>query len=445
MSPLVPLLFLGGAYFVMRGGGARGPAGSSATPSGTAGKCITPPRTDFNDLPDEGFWNAFKYALWVDSDPKSLEEFAASCDAVCQPEAARVLRQKAKDLRALGVPDGYSPNGKPPEASPKLTLPMPDGPVAIPIPPTYDPSGGYGYLPKDVLSGAKIPESFPFPVPGIEGTPEPKPGVVVPPVVPGVDLPTPEQTPKLPSAPRAGCRSSADFQWWSVPAKAGESAWSITADYTGSGGRYVELIENNPEKKTVGVKGSSGYNFASLKIGERLRIPKAWNAFVDEQGRADGKGKIWPVCAPDSVGGGGSAGGEWPATATDAQCWKGFKTTGDAMADLARLSTTCAKGMTPVSPPSVRDFAEGEVVELKYPLALGSYRFLAVGGAGAADVNLSLFDASGKRLSADVTADDTTAILHPTKSVVISEFGVYTLKVEMKKGAGQIAGGIWRA
>jgi hypothetical protein len=435
MSPLVPLLFLGGAFLVMRGGGTRGAA--SAKPSGLEGKCITPPRTDFSDLPDEGFWNAFKYALWVDSDPKSLEEFAASCDAVCQPEAARVLRQKAKDLRALGVPDGYNPNGKPPASKPApLTLPSPDGPVVIPIPPTYDPTGGYGYLPPEVVSGAKVPDSFPFPIPGIEYTPQPPPGVEVPPVVPGTSLPTPEQTPKLPSAPRAGCRSSSDYQWWSVPAKAGESAWSITTDYTGSGGRYVELIEANPEKQTVGTKGSTGYNFASFKIGERLRIPKAWNVYVDEQGNADGKGTIWPVCA---------AGDATPPKAP-VRCWSGFKTTGDAMGDLMRLSAVCAKGMLPIVPPSKRSFKEGEVLDLKYPLPAGDYRFMAVGGTGAKDVNLSFLTPDGKVVAADLTPDDIFPVLKPSDlPVTVTEPGIYTLRVEMKKGSGEIAGGAWRA
>lgn len=442
MSPLLPLLFLGGAYLVMRGGGG---SRSSAAPSNFEGKCITPPRTEFDDLPDEPFWNAFKYALWVDSDPKSIEAFAASCEAVCQPAAAAVLRQKAKDLRALGVPDGYSPNGKPPATAPTVSLPLPDGPVQIPVPPTYDPTGGYGYLPPDVLSGAKVPESFPFPVPGIEYTPEPKTGNTVPEVVPGLPLPTPELGPKMPAVgKRAGCRSSSDTQWWSVPAKAGQSAWSITQDYTGSGNRYAELIAANPEKKTVGTPGKTGYNFASLKVGERLRIPKAWNVYVDEQGNADGKGKIWPVCEGAPAPSGGPD--EWPATATDpAHCWKGFKTTGDATADLMRLSTTCAKGMTLVSPPGTRTFKEGESFDVKYPLVAGSYRFIAVGGKGTVDVNMRLLAPDGSQIAADITPDDQTAVLHMNKPVTITDAGIYTLRVELKKGNGEIAGAVWRA
>jgi hypothetical protein len=439
MSPLFPLLFIGGAYLVMRGGSARGPAGSGASkasPSGTDGKCITPPRTDFNDLPDEGFWNAFKYALWVDSDPKSLEEFAASCDAVCQPEAARVLRQKAKDLRALGVPDGYSPNGKPPVTAPTVSLPMPDGPVQIPVPPTYDPTGAYKYLPPDVIGGVKIPESFPFPVPGIEGTPEPPPNVVVPPVVPGIDLPTPEipqdKSAPPPDVPKADCRSNPDTQWWTLPVKAGESPWSITQAWIGDGKRYPELIAANPEKATVGTKGNADYTFASLKVGERLRVPKTWNVYVDKTGRTDGKGKIWPVCE-----------GSGADTAAGGDCWKGFTRTGNAMADLKRLADSCAAGMDVIVPASKRAFKEGEQVEIAYPLVPGVYRFIAVGDMGVSSVTLELFDPSGIKISADLTGD-AYPILGPYRRVAISKAGVYKLVISVKKGSGEVAGAAWR-
>lgn len=305
MSPLIPLLLLGGTVFVLtsRGrGGVRKDVAPPAPPppvvppalppSTTDGKCILPEQKDLTNLPDDPFWNAYRFALLMDSDPKNLREFADSCDAVCQPTAAKALRDKASALEGAGVPTGYSPNGLPP--LPGTTFTVPGLPTAIPVPTGYDPTGMWSAIPAGVLKGDVIPDSFPMPIPDIETSPDPDYPVDIP--IPGVPAVSVEQKPKTkPDAPQKGIRSWAITQWWSNPLKAGQSPWSLAKEITGDGRRYPELMPANPEKATVGKPGSSGYTFVSFKIGERVRIPKGWNIYIDQTGHYDEKGTIYPA------------------------------------------------------------------------------------------------------------------------------------------------------
>lgn len=334
--PLLPLLFLGGAVLVIRSrsGSAAAPAPAPAPAPATGappqpenpysklppkeepkalptalpktdGVCIVPQQNDLSNLPNEPFWDVYKYTLLMDSDPASLEAFAKSCDAVCQPVAAKALRDKAAALKSAGVPDGYDPNGG---KLPKLPdISIPGLPAAIPVPPGYDPKvigmPGLPALPGDLFnpeSPIHFPmPSVPFPVPGAETTPEPAPGTYVPTGAPGAENATPEIDPKKPlgglsTAPKKGYRSPDHWQWWHGPLKPGQSPWSITQYLTGDGRRYPELMPANPEKATVGKPGTPGYTFATFKIGERIRIPKTWNKYIDQLGNADQKGGVWP-------------------------------------------------------------------------------------------------------------------------------------------------------
>jgi hypothetical protein len=99
--------------------------------------------------------------------------------------------------------------------------------------------------------------------------------------------------------PRAGIASNPAFQWIHV-VQPGQNASVITQRYFGSAptARVNELIKNNPTEqggRNLGpirsdwAPGTPGQtpgvlNWTSLIAGDRLRVPKSWDAWVDEQG-----------------------------------------------------------------------------------------------------------------------------------------------------------------
>ena len=102
-------------------------------------------------------------------------------------------------------------------------------------------------------------------------------------------------------APRLGAQSHPDYQWTYVVQSADESPGSIASKVLGEaqGWRYVELLASNPHKPTKGKIVSPDatddeLNFTELAVGERLAIPRSWNAWIDETGVPSG-GKIYPA------------------------------------------------------------------------------------------------------------------------------------------------------
>lgn len=109
---------------------------------------------------------------------------------------------------------------------------------------------------------------------------------------------------------RAGIASNPDFQWLYM-VKEGDNPALITKRYLGTDNRepidpsssaqtaYVELIDANPDQGVnEGNRNnpwSTGYNFARLMPGDTLKIPRAWNAYIDEQGNPRGKLAPFPV------------------------------------------------------------------------------------------------------------------------------------------------------
>ncbi len=90
--------------------------------------------------------------------------------------------------------------------------------------------------------------------------------------------------------PKKGVAVSPDVQLFYV-VREGDSP-AVVADR-----RYVELIEANPEVPTVGDPlnpWSSGYNFARFNVGDKLKLPRAWNAFVDQLGNFAGSTTPFP-------------------------------------------------------------------------------------------------------------------------------------------------------
>ncbi|NDC59832.1 MAG: hypothetical protein EBZ50_13620 [Alphaproteobacteria bacterium] len=124
-------------------------------------------------------------------------------------------------------------------------------------------------------------------------------------------------------------------------------------------------------------------------------------------------------------------------------CWKGFQLTGDAVANLHDLAARCAKGMVQVGTDVQAVFKQGESRSFPIYAPKGVYRAIAVGGSGVEDVNLELKDMNGKIVAADLS-NDAMPMLHPNKNFGVFQDGMFTLTVICKKGAGLIAGGIWR-
>ncbi len=126
-------------------------------------------------------------------------------------------------------------------------------------------------------------------------------------------------------------------------------------------------------------------------------------------------------------------------------CWSGFKATGNAVTDVNDLGARCTKGMTPVIPPVKQSFAQGEKKQI--PLIIpgpGCYRIIAVGGTGVKDVDLEVRDQSGKLVAADNTPDDIFPMIHPNKEWCPDAAQFLTLSIIVKKGTGEVAGGVWK-
>lgn len=122
----------------------------------------------------------------------------------------------------------------------------------------------------------------------------------------------------------AGAFASPPDKQWFHTTKSGQGPRAITVSYLGPAneGRFLELIDANPEKATVGVRGTLAYNWKSLAVGEKVKLPKAWNVYIAEDGTtAIPKGvPLPPAPAPvpvvfptDGGGGGGDYASSLPA------------------------------------------------------------------------------------------------------------------------------------
>lgn len=102
----------------------------------------------------------------------------------------------------------------------------------------------------------------------------------------------PYHTPSGKTSPVAvsGYATHPDYQWC-YRVKAGDTAGSITEMFWNEkdGWRYIELLTANPQKLTVGSvvtpdENGDQLDFASLKEGEIIYLPRTWNAYIDQTG-----------------------------------------------------------------------------------------------------------------------------------------------------------------
>jgi len=125
-------------------------------------------------------------------------------------------------------------------------------------------------------------------------------------------------------------------------------------------------------------------------------------------------------------------------------CWKGFTPTGNAEADVTELGHRCAAGMSQLVPPVKHVFKQGEAKVIPVPIVPGCYRVIAVGGKGVKDVDLELKDQGGKVVAADKTPDDVFPMIHPNKEFCAEAMQLLQLTISVKKGSGDVAGGVWK-
>jgi hypothetical protein len=127
-----------------------------------------------------------------------------------------------------------------------------------------------------------------------------------------------------------------------------------------------------------------------------------------------------------------------------AACWTGFSPTGVPEADVAELGRRCAQGMAQLIPPVKHTFKQGESKSVPVAIVPGCYRVIAVGGKGVKDVDLALRDNAGKTVAADMTPDDVFPMIHPNREFCTEAVQFLNLTISVKKGAGEVAGGVWK-
>lgn len=125
-------------------------------------------------------------------------------------------------------------------------------------------------------------------------------------------------------------------------------------------------------------------------------------------------------------------------------CYKGFTPTGNADADVLELGRRCAAGMSQLVPPVKNNFKAGEARVIPIAIVPGCYRVIAVGGKGVKDVDLELRDQGGKVVAADKTPDDIMPMIHPNKEFCSESVQFLNLTISVKKGTGEVAGGVWK-
>ena len=82
--------------------------------------------------------------------------------------------------------------------------------------------------------------------------------------------------------PLDGVASNLMHQWCMI-VQEGDTPGKIADAYTGDRSRYLELLAANMSKDLIAMPE---LNFKEMKVGEKLYIPKCWNAWIDQKGNA---------------------------------------------------------------------------------------------------------------------------------------------------------------
>jgi hypothetical protein len=129
-----------------------------------------------------------------------------------------------------------------------------------------------------------------------------------------------------------------------------------------------------------------------------------------------------------------------------ADCYRRFQPGEDPGADLARLGEACAApaGLRPLGLPHQGALqGSGDAPErLSFRAQRGCYRAFAVGGAGVGDLDVAVYDASGRLATGDVSRDR-WPVVPPRGPLCVEDEGVYTVAVSVARGRGDYVLQIW--
>jgi hypothetical protein len=154
------------------------------------------------------------------------------------------------------------------------------------VAPTNTPAPGQpvGLAQSTAASNASPPTGLP---PGMTATAPATSAPAPKYILTGAGLPVPVVNANPILAPNERKASSPDFQWYFVVSP-NQSPAAIAKMFTGfeCGDKYgyIQLLDANPTKTTTGERSCYKINFKSLLPGETLKIPRAWNVFISEDG-----------------------------------------------------------------------------------------------------------------------------------------------------------------
>lgn len=293
-SFLLPAVVLAALGALALGGEKKKPAPSPAPPGGGGGGAVPP-----LPLPGGGSMPLLSCDQAVTSLPPPMQSTVATMlSAPKTPENAAAARKMATVLESTAATSAPIEYRQPLLVAAQCLRVWADSvgaaPIGMPTPPNL-PGGGGG------PGGWPLPGGF-----GSDGGGAPSgagdlsfpAGVII-------------DKNGVPSswdgkAPMPGYQSNPLFQWVYTVAN-GDSPWLIATGAFGPTApiaRVVELIQNNPVEVLTGRKmqtkgdpmnpNTSGYNFVTLLPGDVLRIPKTWNAWIDQTGKTRGAAAPWP-------------------------------------------------------------------------------------------------------------------------------------------------------
>ena len=128
-----------------------------------------------------------------------------------------------------------------------------------------------------------------------------------------------------------------------------------------------------------------------------------------------------------------------------ADCQAGIRATGDAKADLARLTKACANGQSRMGEMRTGSQGENDPVS-RFAFSAGGanrcYRVYAVGGAGVVDLDVLVRGTNGEPLVRD-TSHGPIAVVPGASALCLPDDGVYTLDVGVVRGRGDFAVELW--
>jgi len=130
-----------------------------------------------------------------------------------------------------------------------------------------------------------------------------------------------------------------------------------------------------------------------------------------------------------------------------ARCYSEFSPSGDAPADLERLTAACGppNGLNAVTPVRIGALQAEDGASERFTFRARSgrcYRFFSVGTADVGDLDLAVLDPAGQLLAADVS-DDRFPVVPPRGPLCVEDDGLYTVEVAVVRGSGRFVLQVW--